>query len=246
MTCERLPQKNYQAESTSSTVDSHVRISASQEIELAWQASAAGLSAKCGDWLMRYDRVSSSWKTSQQSLPMDLVQSLPRLPVAGLMRDGYVYPLPIWERVTSETDGGYLPTIRANSSATGDCNHNPQCHPACKPTLQALARTGRLPTLTARDWKDGTAQACANVPENALLGRVVHRLRTPNARDYKSWKDGDREANGKQIHLPAQLGGRLSPLFVEQMMGYRTEWTELNAWGTQWFRNARKRHSKSS
>ena len=76
------------------------------------------------------------------------------------------------------------------------------------------------------------------------LATAVRRLRTPNARDYKSWKDGDREAKGQQIHLPAELGGRLSPLFVEQMMGYRTGWTELNVWATAWFRNARRKHSK--
>ena len=30
------------------------------------------------------------------------------------------------------------------------------------------------PTPTARDYKDGTAQSCQNVPENGLLGRAVH------------------------------------------------------------------------
>ena len=30
------------------------------------------------------------------------------------------------------------------------------------------------PTATARDWKDGSAEACRNVPVNWLLGRFVH------------------------------------------------------------------------
>lgn len=30
------------------------------------------------------------------------------------------------------------------------------------------------PTATARDYKDGTASSCANVPVNGLLGRAVH------------------------------------------------------------------------
>lgn len=34
-----------------------------------------------------------------------------------------------------------------------------------------------LPTPTSRDWKDGPP--CANVPDNALLGRVVHQLDEP-------------------------------------------------------------------
>ena len=31
------------------------------------------------------------------------------------------------------------------------------------------------PTATTRDWKDGTAQSCAAVPVNCLLGRAVHQ-----------------------------------------------------------------------
>ena len=30
------------------------------------------------------------------------------------------------------------------------------------------------PTPTSRDWKDGSAKACANVPKNGQLGRQVH------------------------------------------------------------------------
>jgi hypothetical protein len=36
------------------------------------------------------------------------------------------------------------------------------------------------PTPTARDYKDGTADACANVPVNCLLGRVAPLWMTPN------------------------------------------------------------------
>jgi len=32
------------------------------------------------------------------------------------------------------------------------------------------------PTPTVRDHKDGSAQSCQNVPDNALLGRVVHQF----------------------------------------------------------------------
>jgi hypothetical protein len=37
----------------------------------------------------------------------------------------------------------------------------------------------RWPTPTARDWKDGSAQSCKNVPVNGLLGRAVHQFPTP-------------------------------------------------------------------
>ena len=58
------------------------------------------------------------------------------------------------------------------------------------------------PTPTARDWKDGTAQSCRNVPANGLLGRTVHRLQ-PTAE------------------------GSLNPQFCEYLMGYEEHWTNL-------------------
>jgi hypothetical protein len=30
------------------------------------------------------------------------------------------------------------------------------------------------PTPTSRDWKDGSAKACANIPVNGLLGACAH------------------------------------------------------------------------
>jgi hypothetical protein len=181
-----------------------------------WAASEAGLSARCGDWLMKYDRDTSSWKMCQQSLMADWTASLPRLPNAGLMRGGYVFPLPTWARAISGNDGGCL----------------------------RIAKT--LPTPTARDWKDGTAQACANVPDKGLLGRRVHRLATPLARDYRTGQASRLELPNAQRHLNDQLDGRLSPLFVEQMMGYRIGWTELSAWAIPWCRRRQRRLSQSS
>lgn len=37
--------------------------------------------------------------------------------------------------------------------------------------------------------------------------------------------------------------GYLNPVWLEQMMGLPTGWTELNPSVTEWFRNKRKRHS---
>jgi hypothetical protein len=57
------------------------------------------------------------------------------------------------------------------------------------------------PTPTTRDWKDGSAQSCANVPANGLLGRVVH---------------------GQNVIL-----GSLNPTWVEWLMGFPAGWTDL-------------------
>src|SRR5213596_2806436 len=39
--------------------------------------------------------------------------------------------------------------------------------------------SGLWHTPTSRDHKDGTAQSCANVPVNGLLGRAIHQYPTP-------------------------------------------------------------------
>lgn len=83
------------------------------------------------------------------------------------------------------------------------------------------------PTPTTRDWKDGSAEACANVPANGLLGRVVHQFATPQARDYRTgqserWDNPERSRN-----LNDQVGGSLNPDWVEWLMGFPIGWTSL-------------------
>ena len=59
------------------------------------------------------------------------------------------------------------------------------------------------PTPTTRDHKDGTAQSCANVPVNSLLGCEVHQ------------------------HPAPVKGGSLNPDWVELLMGFPAGWTDL-------------------
>ncbi len=64
------------------------------------------------------------------------------------------------------------------------------------------------PTPTARDYKDGSANACKNVPANGLLGREVH------ARENY------------------QTTGALNPTWVEWLQGFPLGWTDLDVSGT--------------
>jgi hypothetical protein len=93
------------------------------------------------------------------------------------------------------------------------------------------------PTPTARDYKDGSASSCKNVPVNGLLGRAVHQeyFLTPRATDTgKGEKQetfikrmGDRTDACFQS-LPAQIGGQLSADWVEALMGYPQGWTDMD------------------
>lgn len=111
-----------------------------------------------------------------------------------------------------------------------------------------------IPTPTARDWKDGTAQSCANVPANGLLGRVVHKLwPTPVVTDSfgarnktSSRQEGSQHHSGTTMtdalveagDLQLQenedggnqvVGGMLSPMWVEWLMGYPEGWTDCGS-----------------
>jgi|TARA_R100000742_G_C4279140_1_gene103025 hypothetical protein len=67
------------------------------------------------------------------------------------------------------------------------------------------------PTPTTRDWKDGSAKACANVPSNCLLGREVHK--------YPDQTSDSTSGNQDELYL--------SPDWTEQLMGLEVGWTQL-------------------
>ena len=61
--------------------------------------------------------------------------------------------------------------------------------------LRDAVESGKWPTPTTRDHKDGTAQSCANVPDNGLLGRVIHTADAPDnsgvlSPDWTAWLMG--------------------------------------------------------
>jgi len=84
------------------------------------------------------------------------------------------------------------------------------------------------------------------VPDNGLLGRVVHRWPTPCSGDYRSpnlnpSKNGQPEPTSGHA-LPAIVGGSLNPDWVELLMGWPKGWTDLEpvadaaipGWGEGW------------
>lgn len=79
------------------------------------------------------------------------------------------------------------PASRFPTPTAMDANPRLEYHPRkdATPTRSSTLsqRIHMFPTPTTRDHKDGTAQACANVPVNGLLGRAVHMYPTPRAND---------------------------------------------------------------
>jgi len=83
------------------------------------------------------------------------------------------------------------------------------------------------PTPTQRDWKDGSAEACRNVPVNSLLGRAVHcGLHRPEGLRKRMERGMPLRIND-QVNVSSPPGcGQLSPLWVEILMGYPIGWTD--------------------
>jgi hypothetical protein len=94
----------------SSAEASPARISASQDAAQDWPASDPGCGPSSPGSLARYDRGTSSWRTSQLCLDGDWERFSETWPRSGTMRSGIAYPLPPLAHRTYGTGFGSLPT----------------------------------------------------------------------------------------------------------------------------------------
>ena len=110
-----------------------------------------------------YDQNTSTWKTSQQSLIMDLEPSLETWPRSGMTVNGFAYALPTVVLPTNVIDGGYLPTPTATSNQLAPSMAK---HKSCR-AMQKMMN----PTPTAHDAKLGNypAEQRRNTPGIAVI-----------------------------------------------------------------------------
>jgi hypothetical protein len=190
-----------------------------------------GSGTTSGGWLARWEPASCLWKMCQASLPLEgLIESSPTWPRAGGLRNGTVYQRQPSAPLTSVTGSSYsLPTpTSADCNSSGAAAHStesgrhagvtltdavvrrlptPRACEARTPghtnrhqSLTGMAKQGRLPTPMARDWKSGAASQETLARNSRPLNEVI--------------TSGD-------------ASPRLSPRFVEWMMGLPTNWTEI-------------------
>ena len=110
------------------------------------------------------------------------------------------------------------------------------------------------PTATARDWKGAnTEQALTRKDGKSRMDQLANAVAwpTPNASDHiqrktsASWKEKGRvnyvlsnpEVTG--VH-----GGQLNPTWVEWLMGWPLEWTDLKPLATDKFPQWLRSHGK--
>jgi len=208
-----------------------------------------------GELLTIYDHDLQLWKMSECLFTGDFGKYSEALPRSGIMLNGKIYEQATWVPRTGGKGYGLLPTPVSYDATPGGPNnhykglghmakHNPQRFSTpikeqagtSEKTLQ-MVREGKahmtldrymqmFPTPTIRDWKDGTAKSCENVPVNGLLVRAIH-FPTMTACEWKG-----RGPNSKQQGLTNALGvtgGTLNPTWIDWFMGYPIEWTDLEA-----------------
>ena len=149
---------------------------------------------KRGELFLKWDRSTASWRTCQTSLlEMDetgqhmgepFLETLPKWTTISNME---LRVLPMPEPPISGNGSGSWPT----PTATERSGTNPNTGRGAG----LWKEVKQWPTPTTRDHKDGTAQSCANVPDNGLLGRVIHTADAPDnsgvlSPDWTTWLMG--------------------------------------------------------
>jgi hypothetical protein len=156
--CKPLTEIHGEDTSTSCAVDSLVRTSQQQEVQIekAWLENEADCGLKWQESAGKYDPDSSSWKTHQLSLFGGLELCSETWPKWGTMRSGEWYPLEMLAHDTSVRECGLLPTI-GTPIKTQRCRSEDFMSPAKNPF--ELCPKGFLPhpewVERLMGWPDG-------------------------------------------------------------------------------------------
>jgi hypothetical protein len=198
---------------------------------------------ECGEkWLasfVKYDQDSSLWRTHQCSLLGDLDEFLETWPQWGLMRDGECWEQKTLEQSIRGTEFGLslLPTptasmmpcegtvrIMRKAWESGEFTLEEASAVAGRDVRKSQGKVQAWPTPVCQDSRHATTRHLD--PNNhhwkSNLGEVVMSLEQPN------------------------IGGRLNPTWVEWLMGWPQEWTDLKPLEMDKCHCAPQQHGESS
>ncbi len=179
-----------------------------------------------------YDHDTSSWRTCQRSLLPTADGHSEKFsgtwPRSGTMQNGQCTERETWGPRTDATGSGLLPTPTA-SEAKGPAGVFNKASASGR-SLSTRAHLGMLPTPTANDHKLAGYQGDKHGNWWPTLAGAVGAasMPTPTANDAKNgtFPPSQQERDS----LPGELirrgaRGRLSPQFVEWLMGVPIDWT---------------------
>ena len=206
----------------------------------------------CGNiWqglLGRYDPSTHSLKTAQCSLFEDLKPSSVTLPRWGSMQNGELYQRQTLVRPILESAFGSEPNNETffHTPTTGGLDGGSNSRKALKKRME------NWPTPTAHNAKEAASPSEFLRKTPTLAATVaLRRFPTPTASDNRDRGNMSnpsiqrRIAIGKQIMLSQSVdrnSGQLNPPWVEWLMGWPLEWTDLKPLETDKFQEWQQQH----
>ncbi len=214
-----------------SAEDSPASLTALQE-SIKRLVTAVTSGQNCGESFAKLNPDGSWVKTSRGSVQANLDGSSEEYcetwPKWGIVRDGVAGKLPMLERRTTENAYSLLPTILGaseNPAAHGQSNGG------FKQKINRLL--AMCPTPTARDHKDtGENTNYQKLAKKSKLSGTIAMLPTVTATTANCTSLGiNFEKRKEKGHLDGIIGCSrglmLQPAFVEWMMGFPLNWTDL-------------------
>lgn len=206
--------------STWSQADSLAPTSPQPEKELESKASNPACGVKWHELSVKYDRDTHTWKTHRCLFDEVLPSYSLTLPKWGSMRHGVLFRRQTPVLHISENGSGYWPTP-LTTGLDGGSN-----------SRKAAKDRGMWPTPRASDGEKGSRTREGALKElargkNCDLPMAAMLWATPTARDWKSGKASEATMARNSRPLSEQVGGSLNPTWVEWLMGWPLEWTDL-------------------
>lgn len=219
----------------SCVADFLARTSASPAKEPGSTESDPVSGSKCSASSAKPARVSSSLKMSRPFALADWIPASGASLRSGMMRSGTVFPLPPLALPTGGIASGSWPTPDASVAQLGE---KPDTWLARRERVKETAKNGNgmgMPlTIAVQLWPTPHANCRTGAGQSPgkqggiNLQTAVQTFATPTARDWRSGKASEATHARNSRPLSEQIGGQLSPTWVEGLMGYPAGWTDTS------------------
>lgn len=214
------------------------------ELAKAWLESEADFISRSKDLSEKQNQLSYSLRTSLRYGHADLGVWSGDFPSSGMIVGGQLFQPQKLEPRTYVNDGSSLPTPTA--SDYGKNNGRRTVNERDRYSLTTLARHNLWPTPRTTGLDGGS--------NSRKAAKARGMWPTPKAADSNPCGAQSmlryNERTGRKTLITEvakeETGGQLNPTWVEWLMGFRLEWTALDALVTQWFRSKRKSRSSAS
>jgi hypothetical protein len=184
--------------------------------------------------LAKYDHDTALWRTHQCSLLGDLEPFSETWPRWGMMRDGECWAQSTPERHTSGSESGSWPTPDANMGNRGTQPEWLPIRTSGQPaqyTINQAVRDRTWATPTRRDYKDcwNSDRGIGSQDDTHLPIQVFRQEKMfPTPTKHNAQENGaPSQMDRSTVQLGDLVGGQLNPTWVEWLMGWPLEWTDL-------------------